>query len=360
LSDEKDIKSEATGGASGERAGRSKQKLTINDIAKLAGVSKKTVSRVINKSPRVREETRKRIQDIIEKHDFSPDLQARALAFRRSFLIAMIYDNPSPQYVVNMQRGILDTLEDTDLQLLVRPVDRNDPRFFEKLRQFLEERRLFGAILPPSVSEDDGVAELLQELNCPYVRIASMVLDMPSRMVVTRDSEGGAEAARHIAALGHKRIGHIRGPAAFKSSHERLRGFKEGLAEHGVELDANLVVEAGYTYDTGYEAAKKLLSLPDRPTAVFAGNDEMAFGIYQAAKELKLKIPRDLSVVSFDDTPIAARVEPAMTSVRLPIREMGKRAAELLMAERGATPVDEGQISFVPELIVRESTSKPK
>lgn len=342
-----------------ERSVRGKQKLTINDIAKLAGVSKKTVSRVINKSPRVSPATRKKIQDIIDKHDFSPDLQARALAFRRSFLVAMIYDNPSPQYVVNMQRGILDTLEGTNYQLVVRPVDRKDPAFFDKLQQFIEQQRLFGAILPPSVSEDDRVAELLQEMNCPYVRIASVILDMPSRMVVTCDSEGGVAAARHIAELGHKRIGHVRGLAAFKSSHERLRGFREGLAEYGIELDDDLVVEAGYTFDTGHEAGLKLLGREDRPTAIFAGNDEMGLGLYQAAKDLGLRVPDDISVVSFDDTPIAARVEPAMTSVRLPIRDMGRRAAQLLMAEKGAV-VTEDQISFTPELMVRDSATSLK
>ncbi len=336
---------------------RGKQRLTINDIAKLAGVSKKTVSRVINKSPRVSAATRKKIQDIIDKHDFSPDLQARALAFRRSFLVAMIYDNPSPQYVVNMQRGILDTLEDTNFQLVVRPVDRTDPRFFDKLRQFIEQQRLYGAILPPSVSEDDRVAELLQEMNCPYVRIASVILDMPSRMIVTQDSEGGAAAARHIVSLGHTRIGHIRGLAAFRSSHERLRGFREGLAEAGLELDERLVIEAGYTFASGHKAGLELLQQEARPTAVFVGNDEMALGLYQAAKDLGLRVPDDVSVVSFDDTPIAARVEPAMTSVRLPIRDMGRRAAQLLMLEKG-TAVTEEQVSFVPELIVRESATQ--
>jgi LacI family transcriptional regulator len=356
---EKESDGGAAEGAGAERSARSKQKLTINDIAKLAGVSKKTVSRVINKSPRVSPATRKKIQDIIDKHDFSPDLQARALAFRRSFLVAMIYDNPSPQYVVNMQRGILDTLEDTNFQLVVRPVDRNDPRFFDKLRQFIEEQRLFGAILPPSVSEDDRVAELLQEMNCPYVRIASVILDMPARMVVTCDSEGGAAAARYIAELGHTRIGHIRGLSAFKSSHERLRGFREGLVEAGLQLDENLVVEAGYTFDSGHEVALELLKREDRPTAVFVGNDEMALGLYQAAKDLGLKVPDDISVVSFDDTPIAARVEPAMTSVRLPIRDMGRRAAQLLMTEKG-TKITEDQISFTPELIIRDSATSLK
>ncbi|WP_262692685.1 LacI family DNA-binding transcriptional regulator [Kordiimonas aestuarii] len=334
-----------------------KTKLTINDIARLANVSKKTVSRVINESPRVRSETRERIKAIIAEHDFSPDLQARALAFRRSFLVAMIYDNPSPQYVVNMQRGILDTLEDTSFQLVVRPCDRNAPRFYEAMQAFLEQQRLFGAILPPSVSEDEKVTELLRSVNCPYVRIASVVLDEPDRMIWTHDAEGAAQAARHIAKLGHTRIAHIRGPDMFRSSHERLRGFELGLAEHDLTLAPDMVVEGGYTFDSGVECARLLLAKPDRPTAIFAGNDEMALGIYQAAREMKLRVPYDISVVGFDDTPIASRISPTLTTVQLPIREMGKSAAEMLLAPPDA-PKPTEPISFMPKIVVRESTAK--
>ncbi|WP_020400185.1 LacI family DNA-binding transcriptional regulator [Kordiimonas gwangyangensis] len=335
-----------------------KTKLTINDIARLANVSKKTVSRVINDSPRVRAETRDRIKAIIAEHDFSPDLQARALAFRRSFLVAMIYDNPSPQYVVNMQRGILDTLEDTAYQLVVRPCDRNAPRFYEAMQAFLEQQRLFGAILPPSVSEDEKVAELLRAANCPYVRIASVVLDEPDRMIWTHDAEGAAQAARHIAKLGHTRIAHIRGLETFRSSHERLRGFKSGLAEHGLDLPDDMVIEGGYTFDSGVECARILLSRTDRPTAIFAGNDEMALGVYQVAREMKLRVPYDVSIVGFDDTPIASRVSPTLTTVKLPIREMGKSAAAMLLAPADA-PKRTEPISFMPEIVVRESTAKP-
>lgn len=344
-----------TGAPAGEKT---RTKLTINDIARLANVSKKTVSRVINESPRVREETRKKIKEIIAEHDFSPDLQARALAFRRSFLVAMIYDNPSPQYVVNMQRGILDTLEDTSFQLVVRPCDRNAPRFYEAMGSFIEQQRLFGAILPPSVSEDEKVADLLREANCPYVRIASVELDTPDRMIRTHDAEGARQAARHIAKLGHTRIGHIHGPDMFRSAHERQRGFEAGLAEFGLTLAPDMVEEGGYTFDSGVECARRLLGRPDRPTAIFAGNDEMALGVYQAAREVGVRVPYDITVVGFDDTPIASRISPTLTTVKLPIREMGKTAAAMLLADRDA-PKRSEPISFTPELVIRESSAKP-
>ena len=175
-----------------------RRKVTINDIARLARVSKKTVSRVINDSPLVRDETRGKVQAIIAEHGFAPDPQARALAFRRSYLIALIYDNPSPQYVVNMQRGILDTLERTSFQLIVRPCDRADERFHAKMRTFVEQQKLFGAILPPSVSEDEELAAILNEARCPYVRIASASL---MRSGYGPFAPGRGEAAARLASL---------------------------------------------------------------------------------------------------------------------------------------------------------------
>ena len=344
--------------AAAPNGAKERAKITINDVARLAGVSKKTVSRVINDSPLVREETREKVKAIIEKYSYAPDPQARALAFRRSFLIGMVYDNPSPQYVVNMQRGILDTLEDTSFQLVLRPCDRADPKFHAKIRAFVEQQRPYGVILPPSVSEDEKLAEMLRELHCAYVRIASVELDEASRMVRTFDTEGAAQAARHIASLGHTKIAHIHGPDSFRSSHERMKGFCEGLAEHGLKLEKALTVEGAYTFDSGVQCAEKLFRRKEKPTAVFAGNDEMAVGVYQAARQAGLMVPEDVSIVGFDDTPMAARIWPPMTTVRLPIREMGKAAAMLLVRSRTSSDAAD-PVSFYPEIVVRDSTAPP-
>lgn len=335
-----------------------KQKITINDIARLAQVSKKTVSRVINDSPKVREQTRQKVQAIIEQYGYKPHPQARALALRRSFLVAMIYDNPSPQYVVNMQRAILDELEDTGMQLVIRPCDRHDPDFYERMQDFVDHTNIAGAILPPSVSEDQKLVDLLTAAGCQCVRIASVVLDEPENTVKTHDSSGAANAARHLAELGHRRIVHIRGPVTFRSSHERWRGFREVLGEYGIEVGADSVLEAGYTFDTGLKCATEVLARKNRPTAIFAGNDEMAIGVYQAAHNAGIRIPQELSVVGFDDTPIAARVWPPLTTVRLPIREMGQAATRLLLRAPDAPKLRQ-YVSFTPELIVRMSTAEP-
>ena len=344
-------------GNGGAFAGRSK--ITINDVARLANVSKKTVSRVINESPLVRKETREKVKAIINEHGYAPDPQARALAFRRSFLVGMIYDNPSPQYIVNMQRGILDVLEETSFQLVLHPCDRGEPSFRQKIHNFVSQQKPLGVILPPSVSEDDELAAMLAELGCAYVRIASVDLDTVSRMVRTHDAEGAAQAARHLASLGHKNIAHIHGPKSFRSAHERLAGFKKGLEEHGLTLQKKLTIEGAYTFDSGVVAAEKLIYSDNRPTAIFTGNDEMAVGAYQAVRKAGLRVPDDVSIVGFDDTPMASRVWPPMTTVRLPIREMGRAAALLLLKDENDSE-GAAAVSFTPEIVVRESSAPPQ
>ncbi len=338
------------------RTGKPGKRATINDVAREAQVSKKTVSRVINQSPFVKQDTRERVNAVIKDLGFTPDPQARGLAFRRSFLVGLIYDNPSPTYVVNMQQGVLDALKGSGLELVVHPCNRNFPTLLEDIRGFIERQRLYGVIMPPSVSEDERVIDLLRELDCPYVRIASVALDEPQSMVVTNDGVGAAEAANHLADLGHRRIGLVRGPDLFRSSAVRSKGFVDALAERGIPLDPSHDFKGAYTFESGVEAGHALLSLATPPTAIFALNDDMAIGIMQAARERGLELPRDLSVVGFDDLPMAARVWPNLTSVRLPIRDMGRMAAEKLLAPmRGVDAAKMKQDEVRPALVTRKS-----
>ncbi|KAF0177753.1 MAG: LacI family DNA-binding transcriptional regulator [Hyphomonadaceae bacterium] len=350
----------ATSGAPSERSGHGEQRRrpTINDVARLAGVSKKTVSRVINRSPLVREETREKVDAIISELGFRPDPQARALAFRRSFLIGLIYDNPNPQYVIDMQQGILDVLRGSGFELLVHPCRRDEPGFYETVGNFVERQRLAGVVLPPSVSEDERLVALLADLDCPYIRIASVLLDEPEASIVTHDAEGGEQAARHLARLGHKRIAHISGPDGFRSAKERRAGFRRGLEAEGVAYDTSFDIKGAYTFESGLLAGRELLSQSPSPTAVFCGNDEMAAGLYQAAREMGRAIGRSLAIVGFDDSPLAARLWPPLSSVRLPIRDMGAKAAEKLLAEirdadQDVLPANE----IRPKLVVRGSTA---
>lgn len=343
--------------ASSPRGGK---KLTITDIARLSGVSKKTVSRVINRSGLVKDATRDKIMKVVEEHGYTPDPQARALALRRSQLVALISDQPNPQYVVDMQLGILEGLAPTQYQLVIRPCDRKSPTLYDDICEIIQHQKFFGVILTPSISEDDELVGRLRQIECPYVRIAAVSLDLPESMVETHDYVGAAEAARHIADLGHRRIAHVRGPDTFLSAKERLRGFRVGLAEHGLAVEDRYLLTGAYTFESGKECGKRLLSLPEPPTAVFAGSDEMAVGVYQAVRQAGLRVPDDLSIVGFDDAPIATRIWPTLTTVRLPIRHMGRTAVQLLVSNHDRVAMEPpAATSVMPSLIVRGSTAPP-
>lgn len=336
-------------------------KNTINDVARLAGVSKKTVSRVINDSPLVRPDTREKILALMQQLGYAPDPQARGLAFRRSFLIGLVFDNPTAQYIVNMQYGALDALRDSGFELVVHPCDSKSEGYVAGIQRFAQQQKLYGVILIPRVSEDQALADALREIGCRYVRIASVAMDEPENMVLTHDRQAGAEAANYLESLGHRRIALITGPKRYRSSIERGGGFEEALAKRGIEIPAELTYEGGYTFESGVAGAETLLTRNPRPTAIFACNDEMAAGVYKAALRMGLSIPGDLSVVGYDDSPLASQLWPALTTIRLPIRDLGRQAAAMLLAENWprAAQAPAG-ISVSPHLVVRDSCQPPQ
>ncbi len=333
-----------------------KRRPTINDVARLAEVSKKTVSRVINQSPLVNEETRQKIAKVIDDIGYEPDPQARGLASQRSFLLGIIYDNPNSQYVVNIQSGILEACRKSGFELVVHPCARTSPSFLKEMRQFVERQKLDGVILLPPLSEDDALAAMLTEVGCRFVRVACVPLDVAAHLVVYEDYKGAAEVADHLVGLGHRRIGFIAGTPQYRSAQERRRGFADGLARHGLALDPDYYAQGAYTFESGQECAEKLLSLPNPPTAIFACNDEMAVGVYRVAYRRGIAIPQQLTVVGFDDSPLASRICPALSTVRSPIRDMGRMAAEKLI-QRIAQPDAKLRETIVqPHLVVRESS----
>ncbi len=336
-----------------------KRRPTINDIARMAEVSKKTVSRVINGSSLVSEETRQRVNAAIAESGFVPDPQARGLAFRRSFLIGLIYDNPNAQTIVISQYGILDRLRGSEFELVVYPCDRGSPSLFNDIRAFVERQKLAGVVLLPPVSENDALVAMLRELGCPHVRIASAPLDEPAHMVASNDRIGTAQAAVHLLELGHTEIAVITGPEGYRSARERLEGFCGELDKRGIKLSPDHIVRGGYTFESGVAAAERLLSLEPRPTAIFSSNDEMAAGLYHVAYLRGLRIPEDLSVIGFDDTPLASRIWPPLTTVRWPIRDMGRSAAELLL-DNQETKRRRAAPTYEARLTIRSSTAAPK
>ncbi len=330
---------------------------TINDVARVAAVSKKTVSRVINRSPLLGDDTRARVQAVIDELGYIPNPQARALALRRNFLIGLVHDNPNAQTVMNVQQGMLEALHDTEFEMVVRPVDRGSATMLADLRHFLERQRPYGVLLMPPISENDLVARACREIGCRYVRMGSAMLDEAQHMVASNDREAVRGAVDHLIAQGHRRIGLVGGPHGFRSARERRAGFEDALAGAGIALPRSFIADGNYTFESGLIAAERLLDLMPRPTAIFSSNDEMAAGVVHAARMRGMDVPRDLSIIGFDDTPIAAHVWPPLTTVRWPIASMARSATLKLIAD-GHPEVEEPSL-FLSTLIRRASVAAP-
>ncbi|HMI18839.1 MAG TPA: LacI family DNA-binding transcriptional regulator [Sphingomonas sp.] len=336
-------------------------KPTINDIARLAGVSKKTVSRVINRSPLLNDDTRERVEAVIKDTGYVPNPQARALALRRNFLIGLVHDNPSAQTVLNVQQGILRALRDTEFEMIVRPVDRGSATMLVDMRDFLSRQRPFGVILLPPISENDQLADVCKELGCRYVRMGSAELDEPQHMVASNDRQAVVEATRYLIKQGHRRIGLITGPHGFRSARERRAGFEDALAEAGIKLPRSLVADGNYTFESGIAATQSLLDVSPRPTAIFASNDDMAAGVLLAARQRGLSVPEQLSIIGFDDSPLAARLWPPLTTVHWPMESMARSAALKLIGDMIDEDNDVEEPSmFISTLVKRGSVAPPE
>ncbi|MGL6160706.1 LacI family DNA-binding transcriptional regulator [Microbulbifer sp.] len=337
-------------------------KATINDIARLAGVSKKTVSRVINNESNVGTATRERVQKVIDKLKYSPDPQARGLASRRSFLLALVYDNPNASFITEAMYGVLDHCRPKGYELVVHPCEVTNERVVDDVLDFVNRLKIDGVILLPPLSESGSLVAGLKAMDCNYVRLLSVVEDEPAHIIRFNDRAAVAVVADHFVALGHSNIGFIQGPETSQSASERYEGFRTALTAHGIDLPVSRIAKGAYTFQSGVEGAEWLLNSPEPPTAIFASNDEMAMGVIVAAKKMGFQVPSDLTVAGFDDSPHASEIWPALTTVNLQVRRMGSLATEklLYLCDRDADKAASVQHELTPKFIQRQSTAPPR
>jgi len=330
---------------------------TINDVARMAGVSKRTVSRVINNSEMVNADTRRKVEEIISQLNFAPNAQARGLAARKSYLLGLIYDMPT-LFINDIQKGILSVCGDAGYELVVHPCESGSEQLISDVRRFVRRTKVDGVIILPPVSQLDELAEALDEMGCRNVRFTSNLADDPWKLVVTNYVPAITDMTDHIVGLGHRRIGFVSGPKGNIPSTMRQEAFEKALSSHGLELADQMIVEGAFTYESGIEAATELLSLENRPTAVFAANDEMAFGVMNVAARLDLKIPEDLSVVGFDGTVFATFVIPALSTIRRPAAEMSRLGTQKLLAliDEGPDAARDFETMVSPQFVPRGST----
>ena len=326
----------------------------IEDVAHVAGVSMKTVSRVFNHEPNVRPETRTKVEIAAKKLNYRPNLSARSLAGNRSYMLALVYDNPSSNYVMQVLSGVLDACAAAHYSMMMRPIDHASRTHVEVLADSVAQYAPDGLILTPPLTDDVALLEKLEALNVRYASIAPR--EKNARLGARLDERRAVrEMMAHIVSLGHRRIAHIKGHRDHGASEWRLNGYKDGLAAAGIEYDKALVLPGEFSFESGVAGAKALLSMKSPPTAIFAANDDTAAGVMHVAAERGLRIPQDLSVFGFDDLPMARQLWPALTTVRQASREMGRIAAEQLLLsirEPGAA----GMVQVPYELVLRAST----
>lgn len=310
---------------------RQRQAPTIADVARLAGVSPMTVSRVINGESNVRADTRQRVDEAIAKLGYAPNLAARHLAGGSQIVIGLLYSNPSAAYLSEFLLGGLHQAGLRSVQFVVEAAEEDHEAAMTARRMI--ERGVDGLLLSPPMSDSLEVLAVLEETDTPGVVVAgSRPCEVTS--VVGIDDYAAAQAmTRHLIALGHEEIGFIVGDLNHKASERRLAGFRDVLSAAGLPPREQMVVQGHFSYRSGLECAERLLDLPAPPTAIFASNDDMAAATVAVAHRRGLDVPRDLTVCGFDDTALATTIWPELTTIRQPIEEMSRTAVDILVKE---------------------------
>lgn len=343
-------------------AEENRKKTTIKDVARLAGVAPSTVSRVVAGSSRISPQTHRRVRQAMEDLNYHPNAIARSLARRSTGIIGLNISRPAEQAFANpffaeVIRGIGSVLQKKGFNLLLSSSD-TEREERQTCLGLLRENRVDGVILTSSRAGDRLIKELKKERH-PFVLIGR-VIDGDDVNWVNNDNEAvGAMAVRHLYDLGHRRIAIINGPREFVVSIDRENGYRRALEERGLRVDPGMVQNGRFTQDEGYRAMERLLQVRPHPTAVFAADDAMALGALQCLNKHGLRVPTDISLIGVNDDPIAAHVQPPLTTVRIPIFELGAVAARMIV-ELVEGELDVSQRVILPScLVVRESTAGP-
>jgi LacI family transcriptional regulator len=305
------------------------ERLTIQDIAHLAGVSKATVSRVLNQKPDVNPATRERISRIVNEQGFVPSITASGLAGGRPHMIGVLVPALTWPFIPEIVQGAAEIVEHSSYELVLYSTLREKDHS-AMLGRILDIRLIAGLLAVTPGPFLPGLTQLYEQ-GFPLVVIDDQHLPTSAPRVGVDNQQGAYVAVRHLIDQGHRKIAHIKGPAHHRCSQERYQGYQQALAEAGINAPSAYIWQGDFLTPSGRAGARKLLNLPERPTAIFAANDHMAWGVLEAAEEYGLRVPEDVAVVGFDDMIPSAHKRPPLTSVIQPFHEIGQRAAELLL-----------------------------
>jgi LacI family transcriptional regulator len=334
--------------------GRRQERVTIRDVAELAGVSIATVSRVINGHADVSSETRETVQRVIRERGYQAGVRPRSA---RTGLIGVMVPLIHPGYFAEILSGASEALYEHDLRVVLCPTRHSHARELSLIDRLAAGEADGAVVVLPEESSEEF--EALAGHGFPFVIVDPRTEVAPGIPVVcAAHSSGATQATRHLLELGHRRIGVVGGPEGWVATQERLRGYQAALAGSGVLPDPALVQYSNFRIDGGHEAAARLLDLPDPPTAIFTFNDSMAIGALRAVSARGLRVPADVSVVGFDDTIEAAIALPALTTVRQPLAELGRTAVSLLLRQIENRRLEPLRVELETRLVPRDSTAR--
>ena len=340
----------------------------ITDVAKAAGVSLKTVSRVLNKEPSVKAKTREKVEATIKRLDYQPNSAARNLRGLKSWALGLVYDNPNAYYIMDAQEGVLDACRNAGYGLQILPTFITNEGAIELLLTQVRTNRLAGLILLPPMSEHTSFLEELTKNNIKYIRIISGCHPVPEadHAIQIDDRAAAVDITNHLIEQGHQRIAFLAGSVEHNSTPERLDGYKKALQNSGIAIDPELILEGEYTYRSGFDRTLSLIDKGIEFTAIFGCNDEIAAGAVTALNSRGRRIPDDVAVAGFEDSEFAHIMEPPLTTSRQSITDISRMATNLLIQElRPNTNSPAGDtlvpgmnnLIYTPQLIVRNSTS---
>jgi len=338
---------------------RQSKRSTMAQIAMEAGVSTTTVSKVLNQLPGVGAQTRARIQRVIEQHDYVQNHAARHLRKGQSGLIDLVIMRLEGGYDLGIMHGVQEALEESGRRLVVFATNENEATERLWLRRLLDQSTDGVLLLLPY--ERIGIANALMAQNIPFVAIGDR--NEPTTAFPTIGSTiwlGGYTAIEFLISQGHRRIGIITGPLHLTTSRARLAGYREALERAGIPIDPALICEGNYLLGDGVKQTYALLDQPDPPTAIFAGNDAQAAGVYRVLYQRNIRIPDEMSVIGFDDVTYTAQMSPPLTTIHQPLTEMGKMAANMLLRLIAGQQLDSNHVELSTSLVVRESCAAPR
>ena len=329
---------------------------TILDVALKAKVSIATISRVVNNSPhKVNPNTREKVLEVIRELDYRPNALAKGLLMKKTMTIGVIIPDISNPYYAEIVRGIQDIADHYGYAILLLNTDRNQDRIIKHI-YFLRDKSADGIIFSGGIIHGEKVLSSLNELRERVVVIGRHKVDFPA--VLVDNTGGAAKATEHLVGLRHKRIGYIGGPDKSTSAKDRLSGYKNALTQRGYSIEKNLIRKGDFTPRSGYLSARDLIQ-KERLSAIFAVNDQMAFGAIRGAKELGLKVPEDLSVVGFDNIPFSSYFDPSLTTVEIPKYHIGAAAMEMVVNLISGENTEKLRW-FDTHLLIRDSTARRK